>query len=337
RRARSGVPCLASRRSMTKLSPNTRRPSSSSRKTRFLTSAGAKSSTIRRSTTKPSPNSRRPSSSIRNSRSLTTLGAVRSTTRASTTKPSPSSRRPPSSIRKTRFLTSDGATCSTSSRNTTKPSPSSRRPSSSIRNSRSLTTDGATCSTSSRNTTKPTPKSRRPGSFRALNKCGRGTRSSFQHGYILPAYRLRLRLQRLQISDHCFGVGSIHVVLRHRRTRWLPVGRKPGHEKLDCLLMVPAFQPGNVGRSVGPVGHGNGGHKGQLGALQPFSRDVFALLVHRGVTIAALSDHFHEVFAVGDLLLAGSLGWRGHAVGGSYHAQRSDNDYHHHFLHVSSP
>lgn len=107
--------------------------------------------------------------------------------------------------------------------------------------------------------------------------------------------------QRSQIRYYRFGIGAVHLVLRHGRPRRLSVGRQAGHEELDGFLLVPTGKSGNVRRSISPHRHRNDGCELQLFSLQPFVHHVFAVIVERRVTISALPNRLDQILTARNL------------------------------------
>ncbi len=74
----------------------------------------------------------------------------------------------------------------------------------------------------------------------------------FRRSYFYPLSTNNYSLfQRPQIRDYGFGVGAVHLVLRHGRPRRLSIRSQTDHEELDSLFLIPADEAGDVGRGVG--------------------------------------------------------------------------------------
>ena len=116
------------RRSWTRPSPPTARPSNSTRNTPTPTTTSASPCATRRSWTRPSPPTARPSNSTRNTPTPTTTSASPCATRRSWTRPSPPTARPSNSTRNSPRLTTTSANALRSTRRSwTRPSPACRK------------------------------------------------------------------------------------------------------------------------------------------------------------------------------------------------------------------
>ena len=119
--------------------------------------------TTRRSTTRPSPTTTRPSGSIRTTRPLTTTAAIAWHNKKDYDKAIADYNEAIRLDPKTRDrLSTTAATRGTTRRTTTRPSPTTARPFASIRSSRWRTTTAAARGIARRSTTRPSPTTMRP-------------------------------------------------------------------------------------------------------------------------------------------------------------------------------
>ena len=127
------VPPGSTRRTTTKPSPITTRPSASMPTIPGLTSTGVPLGPTRRTTTKPSPITTKPSASIQIMPRLTTTAVQLGSTRRTTTKPSPITTRPFASMPIIAWAYVNRGPLGPTRRTTTKPLPITTKPFASIR------------------------------------------------------------------------------------------------------------------------------------------------------------------------------------------------------------